>query len=145
MIDHSIIKQLPSPLPFCHSHASGTNGIYVTSGIVSLKDNTTGLNVGVYSNSKNSEYTHSVKEQFKSIVYQLELIGSNIGIDKDNIRNHIIESRIFIVDLKKYFTDFNDEYKSWMNGLTSFPARTTIGVYSLPSNVVIEACFVIAQ
>ena len=141
-------ENLENPSKYYHSHASGNDDIFITSGIVSRKDQNTGLNFGVKA-QKNAVneiiYEHDVKLQFEDIVNQLEIICSDLNFFKKDIRDHILETRVYIVDLKKYFFDFNINYGNWMGKRINYPARTTIGVFDLPSNVILEMAFTLSK
>ena len=115
--------------------------------MVSRKNEETGLNIGVSKIPLAEEkevYHHEIELQFKDIIIQLNSIGEEIGIDKNNLKDHILETKVFIVDVKKYFKKFNKCYGEWMGERNSYPARTTIGVSDLPSNVVLEMSFILA-
>ena len=43
------------------------------------------------------------------------------------------------------FSDFNIIYGNWMGKRTNYPARTTIGVFDLPSNVILEMAFTLSK
>ena len=80
MIINYNCKKLENPSKFFHSHASYCENIFLTSGIVSRKDELTGINIGVKAIEKSSEekvYEHDIKLQFMDIVNQLELICNN--------------------------------------------------------------------
>ena len=143
MIIHHIAENLSDPSPFSHSHASEVRGnIIITSGMVSRVDTDTGLNFGV--EEKDGRLEHDIDSQFNDIIKQLELLSKTIYSEDSDIREKIVETKVFIVDVKKYFKQFNASYKKWMQGKSEFPARTTIGVQDLPSNVVLEISFVLS-
>ena len=143
MIVHHIANNLSDPSQFSHSHASEISGnLIITSGMVSRMDESTGLNIGV--KKEQSMLEHHIEEQFLDIVRQLELLAKTIYAEDCDIREKIVETKVFIVDVKKYFKQFNAAYKKWMEGRTQFPARTTIGVQDLPSNVVLEMSFILS-
>ena len=138
-------KKLEDPKKFFHSHASGNENIIYTSGMVSRKDDLTGLNIGVKisASESNNKYEHNIELQFLDIIKQLELICEDLEIEKSDIKDHILESKAYIVDVKRYFKDFNKSYGNWMGIRDNYPARTTIGVDALPSNVVLEMSFIL--
>ena len=116
--------------------------------MVSRKNEETGLNIGVSiipSKEGNEVYHHEIELQFKDIIIQLNNICEDIGIDKNNLKDHILQTKVFMVDVKKYFQKFNKCYGEWMGKRNSYPARTTIGVSDLPSNVVLEMSFVLSN
>ena len=141
-------EKLQDPSKFFHSHLSGNDNIFITSGMVSRKEINSDLNIGVKAH-KNLDnqiiYKHDIKLQFVDIVKQLEIICSDLNFSKEDIREHILETRVYIVDLKKYFSDFNIIYGNWMGKRTNYPARTTIGVFDLPSNVILEMAFTLSK
>ena len=148
MVVHYKCKNLQDPSIFFHSHASGEGNIIFTSGIVSRKNEETGLNIGVSIINQKEEkeiYDHKIDLQFKDIILQLNSICEDIGIDKNNLKDNILETKVFIVEVKKYFQQFNECYGEWMGERNSYPARTTIGVSDLPSNVVLEMSFVLSK
>ena len=138
-------KKLEDPKKFFHSHAIGYENIIYTSGMVSRKDDLTGLNIGVKisASESNNKYEHNIELQFLDIIKQLELICEDIEIEKSELKDHILESKAYIVDVKRYFKDFNKSYGNWMGIRDNYPARTTIGVDALPSNVVLEMSFIL--
>ena len=138
-------KKLEDPKKFFHSHASGNENIIYTSGMVSRKDDLTGLNIGVKisASESNNKYVHNIELQFLDIIKQLELICEDLEIEKSDLKDHILESKAYIVDVKRYFKDFNKSYGNWMGIRDNYPARTTIGVDALPSNVVLEMSFIL--
>ena len=138
-------KKLEDPKKFFHSHASGNANIIYTSGMVSRKDDLTGLNIGVKisASESNNKYEHNIELQFLDIIKQLELICEDLEIEKSDLKDHILESKAYIVDVKRYFKDFNKSYGNWMGIRDNYPARTTIGVDALPSNVVLEMSFIL--
>lgn len=143
MIINHISENLSDPTHFSHSHASEVSGnIIITSGMVSRVDADTGLNIGVV--EKDGKLEHDIDNQFDDIIKQLELLSKSIYSNNCDIREKIVETKVFIVDVKKYFKHFNASYKKWMQGKSQFPARTTIGVQDLPSNVVLEISFVLS-
>ena len=146
MIIHYKSKKLQDPSKFFHSHASGNdkNNIIITSGMVSRKNELTGLNIKK-NKSKNDLYEHQIELQFKDIIFQLEEICEEIKINKSDIKDSIIETKVYIVNVKKYFSKFNDCYGMWMGERNNYPARTTIGVADLPSNVVLEMSFILGK
>ena len=91
----------------------------------------------------NNKYVHDIELQFLDIIQQLELICEDLKINKTELKDHILESRVYIVDVKRYFQVFNKCYGNWMGERDNYPARTTIGVDGLPSNVVLEMSFVL--
>ena len=141
-------ENLEDPSKYYHSHASGNDNIFITSGMVSRKDQNSGLNYGVKAQKNSSNeivYLHDVKLQFEDIVNQLEIICSDLNFSTTDIRDHILETRVYIVDLKKYFSEFNTNYGNWMGKRKNYPARTTIGVFDLPSNVILEMAFTLSK
>ena len=100
-------KKLEDPKKFFHSHASGNENIIYTSGMVSRKDDLTGLNIGVKisASESNNKYVHNIELQFLDIIKQLELICEDLEIEKSDLKDHILESKAYIVDVKRYFKD----------------------------------------
>ena len=134
-------KQLDDPKPFYHSHATGLGNIYITSGMVSRKTKGSDMNIGVSYCEDSKAFKHNIDLQFNDIVSQLEVISAEIGISSENLRDSIIDVRVFIVNVKEYFQDFNKAYGKWIGDRNNYPSRTTIGVDALPSNVVLEIAF----
>ena len=148
MIINFNCKKLENPSKFFHSHASYCENIVLTSGMVSRKDELTGINIGVKAIEKSSKekvYEHDIKLQFMDIVNQLQLICNDLDFINSDYRDHILETKVYIVNVKKYFADFNKVYGEWMGNRNSYPARTTIGVAELPSNVILEMGFVLSK
>ena len=115
MIISHISEDLSDPTPFSHSHASEVSGnIIITSGMVSRVDAYTGLNIGVV--EKDGKLEHDVDVQFNDIIKQLELLSKTIYSKDCDVRERIVETKVFIVDVKKYFKHFNASYKKWMQG-----------------------------
>ena len=94
-------------------------------------------------NNNNNKYVHDIELQFLDIIQQLELICEDLKINKTELKDHILETKVYIVDVKRYFQVFNKCYGNWMGKKDNYPARTTIGVDGLPSNVVLEMSFVL--
>ncbi len=148
MTENFNCKKLENPSKFFHSHVSYCENIFLTSGMVSRKDELTGINIGVKATEDSSEgkvYVHDIKLQFMDIVNQLQLICNDLDFINSDIRDHILETKVYIVNVKKYFADFNKVYGEWMGNRNSYPARTTIGVADLPSNVILEMGFVLSK
>jgi 2-aminomuconate deaminase len=143
MSSRIIVPNLDDPKPFCHSHASGDGNIYFTSGIVSRKDGSTGLNIGVSRTTDNTALVHNIEEQFLDIVDQLYEITCYLGLEHNHVMHSLLDVRVFIVDVKKHFKVFNSVYAQWMKDMESYPARTTVGVSALPSDVILEIAFTI--
>ena len=141
MINSICSKFLDDPRSFYHSHASGVGNLYITSGMVSRKDISTGLNIGVTYCDSSNLFKHDIGLQFNDIIIQLGFIAGDLGIGLEDLHNSILDVRVFIVNLKHNFQAFNSAYGEWIGDRESYPSRTTIGVYDLPSNVVLEMAF----
>lgn len=138
-----IVKDLPDPRPFSHSHACMTNGLVTTSGMVSAKDaNNMNMNVGVSFCSSTNSYSHNIAEQMNDIIKQLYAIGAHLGMCDQELVDNLVEVRVYLVDVRRHFKEFNLAYGDWIKRSTHLPARTTIGVEALPSNVALEMSFI---
>jgi len=143
MIQSIFSESLDDPRKFYHSHATGFDPLYFTSGIVSRKFPGEMLNHGVSFCNHTNAFLHDIDSQFTDIVRQLDLIANDIGIPNDKLLDSILDVKVFIVDVQKYFFDFNLCYGRWIGQRPNFPSRTTVGVNALPSNVVLEMSFIL--
>ena len=134
-------EALDDPKPFYHSHATGIRNLYFTSGMVSRKYKDTKMHIGV--SNLNGKIVHNIELQFLDIIAQLYEVSGQIGIAKQDVQHSLIEVRVFLIEVKRYFKPFNAAYGIWMGNKINHPARTTIGVADLPSDVALEMSFTI--
>jgi 2-iminobutanoate/2-iminopropanoate deaminase len=128
-IQRVVVPSLPNPLTSHHPHCVVANGLIFVSGLVSVLQSD-GLRVGVQKTGEAS--VHDLRLQLKSIFRQLDMILDCADSDK----SMVVDVQVFLRDLNKNFPIMNDEYREYFE--TAMPARTTVGVVSFPSDVVVE-------
>ena len=69
--------------------------------------------------------THSVINNIKEILEEYDL-----GLD------NIVDIQVFLVDMERDFAEYNKVYAEYFSEI--LPARTTVGIHSLPSPIAIE-------
>lgn len=108
---------LPKPIgPYSHSTRYGD--LIFTSGQIGIDPKTNILRDGI------KEQTVQIFENLKTIL-----------LDNNSDLKHITKTTIFITDIKQ-FDVVNEIYARYFN--SSYPARSTIQVVSLPKNAAIE-------
>lgn len=108
---------LPKPIG-SYSHSISYSDLIFTSGQIGINPKTNILKEGI-------------KEQTTQIFENLKIILRDTNSDLD----HVLKTTIFITDIKQFDT-VNEIYAGYFK--TSFPARSTIQVVSLPKNALIE-------
>jgi enamine deaminase RidA (YjgF/YER057c/UK114 family) len=127
-----MVPGLPDPRRSNHPHAHRAGDLLFVSGLVAGFSE--GVRIGVDSSVDPVE--HDVRAQFKSIMNQLDEILKAVGLSRESV----VDSLIFLKDLGRYFADFNDIYGTFFK--SHWPARTTVGVVSFPSEICVEAKFI---
>lgn len=102
-----------------YSHAAELNGIVYLSGQTPMKPGTTTLIDG--------DFTAQVRQTFENLKNVLTTAGLTI--------DDVVKCNVFLTDMSN-FSAMNAVYAE--NFTAPFPARTTIGVASLPLNAQIE-------
>ena len=69
--------------------------------------------------------THSVINNIKEILEEYDL-----GLE------NIVDIQVFLVDMERDFAEYNKVYAEYFSEI--LPARTTVGIHSLPSPIAIE-------
>ena len=125
-----ICDNLPDPRQSHHSHAIIAGNLIFLSGAIPRRTDS-GLHVGVRLDPS-GELVHDVKAQFKSAMDEVLEVLDGLGASQRSI----VEICAYLRDVHRDFGAFNDAYgdffRDWL------PARTTVEVSGLPSNVCIE-------
>lgn len=130
-----VVPELPDPRPWFHCHVAVYSQFAITSGLVASKDdrgNRRGVEI------VDGVAVHDVAMQFASIGAQLDSILHHLRI----VRTAVVESLVYLIDVKRDFASFNSAYGGYFEAHT--PARTTVQVSGFPSDVAIEVRFHLA-
>lgn len=125
-----ICDSLPDPRQFHHSHAVVAGNLIFLSGAIPRQDDS-GLHVGVR-RDPSGELVHDVRLEFKSAMNEVLRVLQGLGASQRSI----VEICAYLRDVKRDFGAFNDAYGEFFQDW--LPARTTVEVSGLPSNVCIE-------
>ncbi len=75
---------------------------------------------------------YDIKAQTHSVINNIKEILEECGLGLENI----VDIMVFLVDMERDFADYNKIYAEYFSEI--LPARTTIGIDSLPSPIAIE-------
>jgi len=75
---------------------------------------------------------YDIKAQTHSVINNIKLILEECGLGLENI----VDILVFLVDMDRDFVEYNKIYEDYFSEI--LPARTTIGIDSLPSPIAIE-------
>ena len=75
---------------------------------------------------------YDIKAQTHSVIKNIKLILEECGLGLENI----VDILVFLVDMDRDFVEYNKIYEDYFSEI--LPARTTIGIDSLPSPIAIE-------
>lgn len=121
---------LPDPGPSHHSHAVVAGNTIFVSGAIPIPT-PSGLHEGV-ARAEDGSFVHDVALQFRSAMGAVLRVLSELGADL----HCIAEVSVYLRDIERDFANFNAAYGELF--VDWKPARTTVGVADLPSNVAIE-------
>lgn len=125
-----ISGSLPDPRPSHHSHAVvAGNTIYISGAIA--RQMPSGLHEGV-ARAGDGSLVHDVAVQFRSAMGAVLSVLDELGAEL----HCIAEVCVYLCDVSRDFSSFNSAYGEMF--VDWKPARTTVGVAALPSNVAIE-------
>ncbi len=122
-------KNAPTPLG-AYSHAAVYGDLVFTAGIAGRDPKTNGV-PGLKLDENGKKIAYDIRAETRSTLLNLQSTLEAAGSDLD----HVVEVNTYLLDMKD-FGAYNEVYSEFFS--KHKPARTTIGVASLPGNISIE-------
>jgi reactive intermediate/imine deaminase len=123
------VKGAPKPLGN-YSHAVGFGDLIFVSGIAS-RDFETDVIPGLMKDQNGNKARYDIKAETRATLKNIAHILKEVGSDLE----HVLEVNTYLLNMND-FKDYNEVYAEHFS--KHRPARTTIGVASLPGDVSIE-------
>lgn len=123
------VKGAPKPLGN-YSHAVAHGDLIFVSGIAS-RDFETDKVPGLEKNATGKKTRYDIRAETRATLKNIQHILKEVGSDLE----HVLEVNTYLLDMKD-FAAYNETYAEFFT--KHRPARTTVGVASLPGDVSIE-------
>ncbi len=128
-IERCEIPGAPKPLGH-YSHAVAYGNLIFVSGMAS-RDFRTNQIPGLKLDAQGNRLAYDIVAETRSTLENLKTVLEGAGSDLD----HVLEVNVFLTDMKD-FAAYNEVFSVYFSAHR--PARTTLGVASLPGNIAIE-------